>query len=104
MTPPLLLFDSTKEGATVCKTIDIWNPGTDTLKILLNTLSSNDGDFHYTGLIGTDTLIPPDNHKIVTVCFTPIQQGFRQARLLLKTNIIKTFETPRRDTGRFYHR
>ena len=35
----------------------------------------------------------------MTICFTPLQQGDRQARLLLKTNIIKTFETPRRDTA-----
>ena len=99
VTPPLLLFDSTKEGATVCKAIDIWNPGTDTLRILINSLTSNDGDFHYTGLTGTNTLIPPDHHQIVTVCFIPIQQGFRQARLFLRTNIIRTFETPPRDTG-----
>src|SRR6202035_2780589 len=44
VTPPLLLFDSTKEGQTVCKTIDIWNPGSDTLKLFTNALSSNDGD------------------------------------------------------------
>ena len=99
ITPPLLLFDSTKEGQTVCKTIDIWNPGTDTLKIFANFLSSNDGDFHYTPLTGKDTLIPPDNHRIVTICFTPLQQGTRQARLLLKTNIINTFDTPRMDTA-----
>ena len=30
------------------------------------------------------------------------QQGSRQARLLLVTNIINTFETPRRDTGRLF--
>ena len=99
VTPPLLLFDSTKEGATVCKTIDIWNPGTDTLKILSNSLTSNDGDFHYTVLTLENSIIPPDNHRTVTICFTPLQQGSRQARLFLRTNIIKTFETPRRDTA-----
>ena len=101
VTPALLLFDSTvREGDTVCKNITIWNPGTDTLKIFKNFLSSNDGDFKYFGLKGSDTLIAPDQKRIVTVCFSPKQQGSRQARLLLVTNIINTFETPRRDTGR----
>ena len=101
VTPALLLFDSTKEGDTVCKTIDIWNPGTDTLKILSNSLTSNDGDFHYIGITGENNLIPPNQHRIVTVCFIPLQRGIRQARLLLKTNITKTFDTPRRDTAGF---
>ncbi|MDP4220028.1 MAG: choice-of-anchor D domain-containing protein [Bacteroidota bacterium] len=99
VTPTLLLFDSTREGDTVCKNITIWNPGTDTLRILANILSSNDGDFHYTGLTGADTAIAPDHTKTVTICFIPKQQGTRQARLLLKTNIIKTYEIPRRDTA-----
>ena len=99
VTPTPLLFDSTAEGDTVCKQISIWNPGTDTLKILANIVSSNDGDFHYTGLLGKDTLIPPDHTQTVTVCFVPKQQGIRQARIIFRTNIIKTFETPRRDTA-----
>jgi hypothetical protein len=99
LTPSLLLFDSTKEGSTVCKTIDVWNPGSDTLRIEQNFLSSNDGDFHYTPLTGSDTSIAPDHHKTLNICFTPVQQGYRQARLLLKTNIIQTFETPSRDTA-----
>ena len=99
VTPAALLFDSLKEGQTVCKTITIWNPGSDTLKLLSNSLTSNDGDFVYTGLSGQDSLIPPDHTKTVTICFTPKQQGSRQARIVLRTNLIKTFETPRRDTG-----
>lgn len=99
VTPSLLLFDSTREGDTICKNITIWNPGTDTLRIMKNFLSSNDGDFHYTGLSGSDTAIAPDHTKIVSICFIPLQQGSRQARLLLRTNIINTFETPRRDTA-----
>ncbi|MEP7235321.1 MAG: choice-of-anchor D domain-containing protein, partial [Ignavibacteriota bacterium] len=100
VTPGLLLFDSTREGDTVCKSISIWNPGSDTLKIKNNFLSSNDGDFHYTGLTTfTDVNIPPDQTRTLTVCFIPLQQGFRQARIQLQTNIIKTFETPRRDTA-----
>ncbi len=99
VTPSLLLFDSTREGDTVCKNITIWNPGTDTLRILKNFLSSNDGDFHYIGLTGSDTAIAPDRTKTVSICFIPLQQGSRQARLLLRTNIVNTFETPRRDTA-----
>jgi hypothetical protein len=103
ITPPTaLLFDSTAEGDTLCKNITIWNPGTDTLRLLANFLSSNDGDFHYVGLSGSDTAIAPDQTKTVSVCFIPVQQGIRQGRLLIKTNIIKTFETPRRDTGSIY--
>ncbi|MDP4231433.1 MAG: choice-of-anchor D domain-containing protein, partial [Bacteroidota bacterium] len=99
VSPTPLLFDSTAEGDTVCKQITIWNPGSDTLRLKANGFSSNDGDFHYTGLTGPDTAIAPDHTKIVTVCFIPKQQGTRQARLLFKTNIINTFETPRRDTA-----
>ena len=99
ITPQLLLFDSTREGDTVCKNITIWNPGTDTLRILSNSFVSNDGDFHYVGLTGSDTAIAPDRTKTVTVCFIPLQQGLRQARLVFRTNIINTFETPRRDTA-----
>ncbi|MEP7235351.1 MAG: choice-of-anchor D domain-containing protein, partial [Ignavibacteriota bacterium] len=98
-TPTIVLFDSIREGDTACKTVDIWNPGSDTLRILTNYLSSNDGDFHYTGLDAVTSIIPPDIHRIVTICVTPLQQGQRQARLVLTTNIKKTFETPRRDTG-----
>ena len=99
VTPSLLLFDSTREGSTICKTITIWNSGSDTLRLFSNVLTSNDGDFQYTGLSDADTRIPPDHTKDVTICFTPKQQGYRQARLLLRTNIIQTFETPRRDTA-----
>jgi hypothetical protein len=103
VTPPsLLLFDSTAEGDTVCKNITIWNPGTDTLRLSANFLPSNDGDFIYTGLTGSDVNIAPDVTKTVTFCFHPLQQGTRQARLELRTNIIKTFESPRRDTASFY--
>src|SRR5213078_465764 len=37
---PALLFDSTAEGDTLCKNITIWNPGTDTLRIRANFISS----------------------------------------------------------------
>ncbi len=97
--PTSLQFDSTAEGDTVCKTVDVWNSGTDTLRIKKNFLTSNDGDFHYIGLTGSDMAIAPDHHKTLSICFIPLQQGTRQARLLLQTNIIPTYETPRRDTG-----
>ena len=99
LTPTIILFDSTREGDTICKNVSIWNPGTDTLRIKSNFLSSNDGDFHYTPLSATDVIIPPDHTSTVSICFIPIQQGTRQARLLLKTNIIPTFDLPRQDTS-----
>jgi hypothetical protein len=97
--PNPLLFDSVSIGVDTCKTITIRNPGTDTLRILSNTLVSNDGDFIYAGLTGNDTLIPPDKFKTVTVCFRPKAKGTRVARLRLTTNITKTFEQPPRDTA-----
>ncbi len=99
VTPTTLLFDSTGKGDTVCKNITIYNGGSDTLRILANQLASNDGDFTYAGLTGSDTAIPPDKLKTVTVCFIPKQAGTRVARLVLKTNIIPTFEQVRRDTA-----
>lgn len=99
VTPSLLLFDSTGKGDTVCKNITIYNGGSDTLRILANQMVSNDGDFTYTGLTGSDTAIAPDKTKTLTVCFTPKQAGLRQARIVLRTNIIPTFEQIRRDTA-----
>src|SRR5258705_13411308 len=86
VTPSTLLFDSVKVAEEVCKTIRIYNPGTDTLLIKSNTLISNDGDFKYSGLIGADSIIPPDKFKDLTVCFKPKQKGSRAARLRLTTN------------------
>ncbi len=99
VTPSRLLFDSVTIGSEICKTIRIFNPGTDTLLIKSNTMVSNDGDFKYTGLAGIDSVIPPDKFKEVTVCFKPLSKGSRVARLRFTTNIIKTFEQPSRDTA-----
>ncbi|MEI8135489.1 MAG: choice-of-anchor D domain-containing protein [bacterium] len=103
LTPPnAMLFDSTAEGDTICKNLTIWNPGTDTLRIKANFLSSNDGDFHITPLVGSDTAIAPDQKKTIGICFIPLQQGYRQGRILISTNIRNTFEIPSRDTGSTY--
>ncbi|HYM20469.1 MAG TPA: choice-of-anchor D domain-containing protein, partial [Candidatus Kapabacteria bacterium] len=97
--PNPLTFDSTYEGDSAVKTITITNPGSDTLRLSPNMLTSNDGDFTATLLTGGDTAIPPDHFKTVTVVFKPLQQGTRQARYFMRTNIIPTFEQPRRDTA-----
>ncbi len=99
LTPAIMRFDSVGIGETVCKNITIYNPGSDTLILRRNYLSSNDGDFVLTGLNAEQSVIPPDHSKIVSICFTPKQQGFRQARLTIVTNIPRTFDTPRQDTG-----
>ncbi|HET9136889.1 MAG TPA: choice-of-anchor D domain-containing protein, partial [Candidatus Kapabacteria bacterium] len=99
VTPNPLRFDSVLMGVDSCKSIRIYNPGTDTLLIKANGLISNDGDFHYTPLTGLDTMIPPDKFKDVTICFKPLQKGTRVARLRFLTNIPKTFEQIPRDTA-----
>jgi hypothetical protein len=99
VTPTPLRFDSVLVNTDSCKTIRIYNPGTDTLLIKSNGFISSDPDFRYTPLAGQDTIIPPDRFKDVTVCFKPIQKGTRVARLRLATNIIKTFEKIPRDTA-----
>ncbi len=102
VTPNIALFDSVTIGTEVCKTIRLTNPGTDTLLITSNTMVSNDGDFKYTGLVGMDSVIPPDKFKEVTVCFRPISKGSRVARLRFTTNIPKTFEPIPRDTASMF--
>jgi hypothetical protein len=99
VTPKPLRFDSVAMGVDSCKSIRIYNPGTDTLLIKSNALVSNDGDFHYTAITGADSIIPPDKFRDVTICFKPLQKGTRVARLRLQTNIIKTFEKVPRDTA-----
>jgi hypothetical protein len=100
--PNPMLFDSTSIGIDTCKKIRIYNPGTDTLLIKSNMLVSNDGDFTYSGLVGADSIIPPDKFKEVTVCFQPKAKGSRVARLRITTNIPKTFEQPSRDTASLF--
>ncbi len=100
LTPGVTIpFDSVYLGEEHCTTLTIKNPGTDTLLLLKNYVSSNDGDFTISTLSGTDTIIPPDKSRDINICFKPKQYGSRAARLLLKTNIIPTFESVRRDTA-----
>lgn len=88
----MLTFDSIAMGTTVCKTVRISNPGTDTLRLTKNYLSSSDGDFSYTPLTGKDTMVAPGSFRDVQVCLTPLQKGTRRARLRFTTNIPLTFE------------
>jgi hypothetical protein len=88
----ILTMDSVAIGVPTCKTIRISNPGTDTLRITNDYLSSSDGDFSYSPLMGTDTMIAPGAFRDVTVCITPLQKGTRRARLRFTTNIPLTFE------------
>ncbi len=88
----MLTFDSIPMGTTVCKTVRISNPGTDTLRLTNNYLSSSDGDFSYSPLTGKDTMVAPASFRDVQVCFTPLQKGTRRARLRFTTNIPLTFE------------
>ncbi|MBS1902964.1 MAG: choice-of-anchor D domain-containing protein, partial [Bacteroidetes bacterium] len=99
VSPNPMRFDSTALGDTVCKTLSVYNPGSDTLVLVSNSMPSSDGDFTYAQITGTDVRIPPDKTRNVNVCFRPLQAGTRQGTIVLKTNIIPTFETPRRDTA-----
>lgn len=99
VTPVPMTFDSTAIGDSVCKTLSIYNPGSDTLRILSNMLSSSEGDFEYYTLKGADTAIPPDKTRLINICFKPKQAGTREGKVILTTNIIKTFESVRRDTA-----
>ncbi|MBS1902965.1 MAG: choice-of-anchor D domain-containing protein [Bacteroidetes bacterium] len=100
VTPSVAMrFDSVAIGDSVCKTVTVWNSGSDTLIISKNALTSNDGDYTYYSMVGSDTLIPPDKTRTMNICFKPKQRGERSARLAFRTNIIPTFESPRRDTA-----
>ncbi len=102
ITPNNLNFDSIQIGAKQCRDITLYNAGTDTVLITGNFFSSADADFVLTPVTGTDTILPPDKSRNVTVCFTPIRNGIRQARLRIMTNIPMTFEEERRDTSAFF--
>ncbi|HEY6171071.1 MAG TPA: choice-of-anchor D domain-containing protein, partial [Candidatus Kapabacteria bacterium] len=97
----MLTFDSVAMGVTVCKNVRISNNGSDTLRLTHNYLSSSDGDFSYTPLVGNDTMIAPNSFRDVQVCITPLQKGTRRARLRLTTNIPFTFPVsgPRQDSS-----
>ncbi len=97
--PSPLMFDSVAIGDTACSNVTIYNPGTDTLVIKKQVVTSNDGDFVFGTLTGEFTSIPPDKSRDINVCFIPKQYGSRSGRLTLFTNIPKTFEAVKRDTA-----
>jgi hypothetical protein len=99
VTPTILLFDSVGIGDKVCKSITISNPGSDTLILRNNFLSSNDGDFTLIALNAEQSIIPPGASADVAVCFTPRQRGSRQARFTVSANIPMTFDIPGQDTA-----
>ncbi|HYM21217.1 MAG TPA: choice-of-anchor D domain-containing protein [Candidatus Kapabacteria bacterium] len=100
VSPNPLRFDSTAVGDSVCAQLTITNPGSDTLIIKNQVITSTEGDFIFGLLTPELAIIPPDKTRIITVCFKPKQAGSREADLELITNIPKTFENVRRDTGR----
>ena len=85
--PNPIEFDSVALGDSVCKTITISNPGTDTLIIKNQVITSSEGDFHISILAPELTRIPPNQSRFINVCFKPRQAGSREARLTLYTNI-----------------
>lgn len=93
VTPNPLRFDSTKVGDTVCTSLTVYNPGSDTLKLKNQIISSTEGDFLIGLLTQEFTSIPPDRTRQISVCFVPKQVGSREASLTLFTNIPFTFET-----------
>ncbi len=99
--PTTVNFDSVKLGVDSCLTIQLWNPGSDTLAIEQNYFESGDPDYTLNGLSGPDTLIPPGGTQNIQVCFQPIQQGTRVATIRIRTNIPHTLTVPQADTSTF---
>ena len=95
-----LSFDSVSLGDSVCETIALMNPGTDTLR-LKGQFESGDPDFTFYPLMGSDTMLLPNQTKLVDVCFKPLQRGTRLASVRFYTNIQLTYDHPRRDTSQF---
>jgi len=99
----VVMMDSIPLGAPMCKSIKISNPGSDTLRITNDYLSSADGDFSYTPLpkVNGVAKIAPNGSVTVQVCVTPLQNGTRRARLRFTTNIPLTMaqDGPRMDTS-----
>ncbi len=99
--PTTVNFDSVQLGSSSCLTVQLTNPGSDTVAIEQNYFESADPDFTLTPLTGRDTLIPPGGSQIITVCFSPVQQGTRLAALRIRTNIPNTLTKPVQDTSQF---
>lgn len=101
VTPGAIGIDSVMMGDTAYYTIRLENVGSDTVVVREDYFSSADRDFFYSGLVGSDSLIPPEKFRDVVVGFAPQTRGTRQARLHLLTNLPKTFEATPRDTSTF---
>jgi hypothetical protein len=91
--------DSVAMGQTSCKNITVYNPGSDTLRILKHYFASKDGDYSYTPLPYEPYLIKPNDSVKINVCFTPMQKGTRVARFRILTDIPKTMQVPKQDTA-----
>jgi hypothetical protein len=101
ITPGAVAFDSVAIGDTAYATVTLTNPGSDTLAVRQNYVTFADNDFTYMGLVGTDSIIPPERSREVTIRFVPSKRGFRTARVRYTTNIPLTFEAVRRDTSTY---
>ncbi len=99
--PTAINFDSVKLGTESCQQITLTNPGSDTVAIEKNYFESADYDFSISPITGRDTLIPPGGSQQIQVCFTPLQQGHREAEIRIVTNIPHTETTPPQDTSSF---
>jgi hypothetical protein len=99
VTPDPMKFDSVQMGTSDTLKFNVCNPGSDTLRIRNNYVTSGDPDFTFKLLSGNDLKIAPDKCREITVIFTPKQMGTRVARFAIQTNIPLTFDNPRRDTA-----
>ncbi len=94
-------FDSVAMGDSVCQTVTLTNPGSDTVVITHQIVTYGDYDFTFYPLTGIDTLIAPGASQLVNVCFKPAAVGTREATLRFFTNIPGTITTPPVDTSQF---
>ena len=85
-------FDSVALGDSVCKTISVYNSGSETLTLRKQYFTSSDGDFKVFFLAGADINIPPTQSRDINICFKPLAGGNRVAGIRLLTNIPQTFE------------
>ncbi len=102
ITPQSLAFGTAPVGVKDTMWLKYSNPGSDTVTLTRNYLSSGDADFTYLPVTGTDQTIAPDQFKMAAVVFTPVRTGSRQARIRITTNIPMTYDVPARDTSSFY--
>ncbi len=99
--PTTVNFDSVSIGTESCMQVTLSNSGSDTVAIEKNYFESADYDYTITPITGRDTLIPPGGSQQIQVCFTPLQQGHREAEIRIITNIPHTETTPPEDTSSF---